>query len=96
MAHIKEMLASISKKQDELYSRQDVTNNRLNVIDTNLSKISQTVIGDKKYGHKGLVQQVDELNTYVQDDKIRNAKIVGGLAVIGVVWTALMKYVFKV
>ncbi len=96
MAHIKEMLASISRKQDELYSRQDVANNRLNIIDTNLSKISQTVVGDEKYGQKGLVQQVNELNAYVEGDKIRNAKIVGGLAVIGVVWTALMKYVFKI
>ena len=88
LLYIKEMLIKLSEKQDSM-------NDRLNDIDTHLTKISTTVIGDKDYGHVGLVKQVEKLNKYVDNDKLRNAGIVGGISVIGILWTIFLK-LFKV
>jgi hypothetical protein len=85
LLYIKQMLVQLSEKQDSM-------NDRLNDIDTHLTKISTTVIGDEKFGHKGLVSQVAKLNKYVDNDKIRNAKIVGGLGVVGMLWTIFLKW----
>lgn len=81
---IKGMLVAINEKQDSMAKQ-------LESIDKDLSLLSQTVIGNKDYGQKGLVEQVDMLNKYVEKDKIRNAKVVGGIAVIGVFWTLFLK-----
>lgn len=81
---IKGMLVAINDKQDSMAKQ-------LESIDKDLSLLSQTVIGNKDYGQKGLVEQVDMLNKYVEKDKIRNAKVVGGIAVIGVFWTLFLK-----
>jgi hypothetical protein len=83
---IHQMLTKLSEKQDSM-------SDRLNDIDTHLSKISSTVIGDEKFGHKGLVQQVATLNRYVENDKLRNAKVVGGLGVVGILWTLFLKFI---
>lgn len=94
MAYIKSMLLDIAKKQDKLSEAQEDMSSRLNTIDGHLSKISQTVIGDEKFGQKGLVQQVSELNEFVENNKIRDAKILGGLTVIGIIWSLVLKFVF--
>jgi len=83
---IHQMLTKLSEKQDSM-------SDRLNDIDTHLSKISSTVIGDEKFGQKGLVQQVANLNRYVENDKLRNAKVVGGLGVVGILWTLFLKFI---
>ncbi len=82
---IKGMLVAINEKQDSMAKQ-------LESIDKDLSLLSQTVIGNKEYGQKGLVEQVDALNKYVENDKIRNAKVVGGIAVIGIFWTLFLKF----
>lgn len=87
LMYIKNMLVTLSEKQDKM-------NDQLNDIDTHLTKISQTVIGDEKFGQIGLVQQVNTINKYIDKDKLRNAKIVGGLGVIGFVWTLFLKLFF--
>lgn len=84
LVYIRDMLVKLSEKQDSM-------NDRLNDIDSHLTKISTTVIGDEKFGQKGLVQQVASLNKYVDNDKLRNAKIVGGIGVVGILWTLFLK-----
>jgi hypothetical protein len=93
--YIKNLLLSIADKQDELSKKQEMVFLRLNNIDIRVLKISQTVIGDETYGHKGLVEQVSDLKKYVEEDKLRNAKIFGGLSVIGIVWTLMFKYLIN-
>lgn len=85
LLYIKQMLIQLSEKQDSM-------NDRLNDIDTHLTKISTTVIGDEIFGHKGLVYKVSKLDRYVENDKLRNAKIVGGLGVVGMLWTIFLKW----
>ena len=59
---IKGMLVAINEKQDSMAKQ-------LESIDKDLSLLSQTVIGNKEYGQKGLVEQVEVLNKYVENDK---------------------------
>ena len=84
----------INDKLDALAEQQELMNQQLSTMNHSLTRLNQTVIGDEKYGQKGLVSEVESLRVYVDNDKIRNSKIMGGLAVIGVLWTFLLKYLF--
>lgn len=75
---IKETLSTMSLKLQEM----DVT----------LIKVNQTVIGDSTYGQKGLVEQVQEHQKYIDTDKDFKAKLVGGGFAVGIVWTVLLKF----
>lgn len=65
---------------------------KLMEMDITLTKLQQTVIGDKEYGQKGLVEQVSEHRKYIESDKSQKAKLIGGTAVIGVIYTFVLKY----
>ena len=95
ITYIKNMLLTLHEKQDKLAESQADTKERLGDIEGQLSKISQTVIGNEEFGQKGLVKQVADLNKYVERDKLTNAKIMGGLTVIGVIWSLVLKFILK-
>jgi hypothetical protein len=78
MAFIKEMLTKM--------------NGKLNEMEISLIKLNQTVIGNKEYGQKGLVEQVNEHRKYIEDDKAFKAKLVGGATVVGILYGVLLKY----
>jgi hypothetical protein len=82
MAFIKDMLTKM--------------NGKLNEMEISLIKLNQTVIGNKEYGQKGLVEQVDEHRRYIEDDKSYKAKVVGGATVIGLIYGVLLKYWDKI
>jgi|TARA_R100000081_G_C4750759_1_gene134218 hypothetical protein len=63
---------------------------------TVLMKLNQTIIGDKEYGQKGLVEQVNDHRRYILKDQNLKAKFVGGTTVVGVVWTLLLKFWDKI
>lgn len=65
-------------------------------IDVDLKLLRQTVIGNKEYGQKGLVEQVNDHRKYIEEDKKLKAKFVGGSLVIGTVWTLLLKFWDKI
>lgn len=71
-------------------------NGKLNEMEISLIKLNQTVIGNKEYGQKGLVEQVNEHRKYIEDDKNYKAKVVGGVTVIGVIYGILLKYWEKI
>lgn len=75
---IKETLSTMSLKLQEM----DVT----------LIKVNQTVIGDNTYGQKGLVEQVQEHQKYIDTDKDFKSKLVGGGFAVGIFWTVLLKF----
>ena len=79
---IKETLSTMSLKLQEM----DVT----------LIKVNQTVIGDNMYGQKGLVEQVQEHQKYIDDDKGFKSKLVGGGIVVGVIWSFALKFWDKI
>ncbi|MDF1677039.1 MAG: hypothetical protein P1U29_03180 [Candidatus Pelagibacter bacterium] len=79
-------------------SNEDITwiKDQLIQQHTVLTKINQTIIGDKEYGQKGLVEQVNEHRKYIHSDQKLKAKFVGGTTVVGVVWTLLLKFWDKI
>jgi len=82
MAFIKDMLTKM--------------NGKLNEMEISLIKLNQTVVGNKEYGQKGLVEQVNEHRKYIEDDKAYKAKVVGGATVIGILYGVLLKYWDKI
>lgn len=88
LQYIKDMLVGLTEKWE-------IMSDRLTHIDNSLQRLNQTVIGDEKYGQKGLVQEVQELKKFADNEKMRNAKIMGGLAVVGFVWTYFYKFFFE-
>lgn len=85
---IKEMLESLSQKQSD----NDIM---LKAIDKTLSQLNQTVIGNPQYGLKGIINEISDLKEYVQNDRTFKNKMIGGLLVVGTVWTALLQYIFR-
>ena len=71
-------------------------NGKLNEMEISLMKLNQTVVGNKEYGQKGLVEQVNEHRKYIEDDKAFKAKLIGGASVIGVLYGILLKYWDKI
>lgn len=82
---------SIGNKNDMEWIKEKLTE-----IDLDLKLLKQTVIGNKIYGQKGLVEQVNENRKYIDNDKKVKAKFVGGSIVVGVIWTALLKFWDKI
>lgn len=71
-------------------------NGKLNEMEISLIKLNQTVIGNKEYGQKGLVEQVNEHRKYIDDDRTYKAKVIGGATVIGIIYGVLLKYWDKI
>jgi hypothetical protein len=71
-------------------------NVKLNEVEISLVKLNQTVVGNKEYGQKGLVEQVNEHRKYIEDDRAYKAKVLGGVTVIGVLYGILLKYWDKI
>ena len=85
-----------SSEQDPIRFELQEIHDRLNSIELTLAKLTQAVIGDKAFGQKGLVEQVNEHRKYIEGDKDLKNKFIGGSLVIGVVWTALLKFWDKI
>ena len=82
---IKFMLENVSKVQGDMF--QDIHTLKNEVI-----HIKNTLIGNAEYKVKGLVDEVEVLKSYVSKDKMLKSKIWGGLSIIGILWTLLLKY----
>jgi hypothetical protein len=85
----------VSEEDTIRYELQEI-HDRLNSIEVTLAKLTQAVIGDKAFGQKGLVEQVNEHRKYIENDKALKNKFIGGSLVIGVIWTALLKFWDKI
>jgi len=86
IASIKAMLTQMIDKQNEMdYMLRD--------MDKTLTQLNQTVIGNPTYNQKGLVAEINEIKEYVETDKRFKNKVVGGLAVVGFIWTIAIEYV---
>ena len=65
---------------------------KLQELDTNFTKLNQTVIGDKTYGQTGLIQKVEEHTEYIEKDKQFKQRLVGGSLVITFIWGLILKF----
>lgn len=96
-AKAKETMISVPES-DMTFIKDMLTkmNGKLNEMEISLIKLNQTVIGNKEYGQKGLVEQVNEHRKYIEDDKAFKAKLIGGATVVGIVYGFLLKYWEKI
>jgi hypothetical protein len=86
-------LESIRVILTQMKDKQDEMDEMLRDIDKTLTQLNQTVIGNPVYGQKGLIAELDEVKRYVDKDKMIKNKVIGGLTVIGVIWTMLYQYI---
>jgi len=83
---IKSMLSQMINKQNDM-------DGMLREMDKTLTQLNQTVIGNPVYGQKGLVNEIDSIKAYVENDKLVKSKILGGLTIIGIGWSFIIQYV---
>jgi len=83
---IKSMLSQMINKQNDM-------DGMLREMDKTLTQLNQTVIGNPVYGQKGLVNELNDIKAYVDNDKLVKSKILGGLTIIGIGWSFIIQYV---
>ena len=83
---IKSMLSQMINKQNDM-------DGMLRDMDRTLTQLNQTVIGNPVYGQKGLVNEINDIKSYVDNDKLVKSKILGGLTIIGIGWSFIIQYV---
>jgi len=86
-------LESITALLMQMKDKQDDMEVMLRDMDKTLTQLNQTVIGNPLYGQKGLVSEIDEIKKYVETDKKFKNKVVGGLAVIGFIWSVGIEFI---
>ena len=77
----------------QMKDKQDDMDGMLRDMDKTLTQLNQTVIGNQLYGQKGLVSEIDDIKKYVETDKKFKNKVIGGLAVIGFIWSVGIEFV---
>lgn len=86
-------LESIKALLMQMKDKQDDMDGMLRDMDKTLTQLNQTVIGNPLYGQKGLVSEIEDIKKYVETDKKFKNKVVGGLAVIGFIWSVGIEFV---
>ena len=64
-------------------------------MNTSLTKLNQTIVGNKEYGQVGLVEKVDEHNKYIIADKQFKAKMLGGGFILSGLWAVVANKLFS-
>ena len=86
-------LESIKALLMQMKDKQDDMDGMLRDMDKTLTQLNQTVIGNPLYGQKGLVSEIDDIKKYVETDKKFKNKVIGGLAVIGFIWSVGIEFI---
>jgi hypothetical protein len=86
-------LESIKTMLTEVKNTQSDMEYMLREMEKTLTQLNQTVIGNPTYGQKGLVSEINEIKRYVENDKMLKNKLMGGLMVVGVVWSIIWSYI---
>jgi len=83
---IKETLVGLNNRQSKMESS-------LIDIKGDMGKIKTRMLGDEQYNQTGLVDDVNTLKQYVQDQKTQKDRIYGGVAVIMVLWGFVWEFI---
>lgn len=89
---VTETLSVSSTDIDWIKSTLSQMSLKIQEVDTSLSKLNQTVIGDKIYGQVGLLEKVDTHNAYIEKDKEFKSRLIGGGLVLSFVWGLVLKF----
>lgn len=86
-------IESIKSMLSQMINKQNDMDGMLRDMDRTLTQLNQTVIGNPIYGQKGLVNEINDIKSYVDNDKLVKSKILGGLTIIGIGWSFIIQYV---
>ena len=79
---------SLKKELDDLKTSVDEQGETL-------KKIHNAIVGDKDFGHEGLVALVRKHERWIESQKYMWAKIYGGIVVGSAIISILLKFIFK-
>ena len=84
---------SVKSLLTEMLDKQNRMDLKLNEIDKTLIQLNNAVAGNPIYGQTGMIAELREVQKYVHKDKMGKSKIMGGLVVVGVLWTMIWEFV---
>jgi hypothetical protein len=61
-----------------------------------IRKLNDAIVGDAEFGQKGIVEKLSEHSKYIEKDKQIKQKVIGGIAVVGAIWTLFLKFWDKI
>jgi len=67
-------------------------NKEMEHIKTSLDEIKTAIIGNEKFGQEGLVNMVKRHEDYIEKDKKFKNKLLGAGAILGTLWTLILKF----
>tara|TARA_R110000744_G_scaffold125306_1_gene230994 strand:+ start:129 stop:407 length:279 start_codon:yes stop_codon:yes gene_type:complete len=79
----------LKKEIGKLEKKVDTHNSK---VGKQIDEIYDALVGNEKLGSIGLVKKVSLHEKWINEQKFKNAKLYGGMGVIGVLWTLLLKF----
>ena len=76
----------------ELHKNITHLNKEIDYIKGSLDEIKSAIIGNPKYGQEGLVNMVKRHEDYIEKDKKFKNKLLGAGAILGTIWTLILKF----
>jgi len=65
-------------------------------IKSTLDEIKKAIVGNPTFGQEGLVDMVKRHEEYIEQDRKFKQKLIGGGAVLGTIWTIVLKWGDKI
>ena len=87
--------AVTSKEYTQLKKELDELKTSVDEQGETLKKIHNAIVGDKDFGHEGLVELVRKHERWIESQKYMWAKIYGGIAVGSALISILLKLILK-
>ena len=79
-----------TQKENITYIKKEI--NKQGVL---LERLANAVCGDKDFGQIGLIEQVNNQERYIEEDKKFKNKIIGGVSAITTIWGIIITAVVK-
>lgn len=79
-----------TQKDNITYIKQEI--NKQGIL---LERLANAVCGDKDFGQTGLIEQVNEHSSYIDNDKKFKNKIMGGVTAITTIWGVIITTLLK-
>ena len=88
------MVATTSKAYIELKKEIDEIKKSVDEQGLTINKIHQAIVGDKDFGHEGIVDIIKRHDVFIESQKNMWAKIYGGIIVGSSIIGFLVKIIF--
>jgi hypothetical protein len=76
-----------------LNDNQQSMSETLSEIQSNLDRLQHRILGDPTYNQKGLIEEVQEIKKYINNDKVTKNRVYGGLVAVAFFWTIVWEFI---